>query len=140
MARHARTDNDFLAMALVGYETEKAKIDAAIADLRARVGQPSGAAQSAPTKRTMSAAARRRIAAAQRKRWAAVKKNQPEGKSAAKAAAPKKRKLSAAARKRMADATRKRWAAYRKASGKKAKPEAKAAKAAVHNAATAATS
>ncbi len=135
MARHARTDQDLLAMALVGYEAQKAKINAAIAEIQAQLGhrgpgRPRVAADgAAPAKRVMSAAARRRIAAAQRKRWAAVRKGQAQGKSAGKAA-PKKRKLSAAGRKAIIEATRKRWAAYRKVSGKK-KPTAKARKAAV---------
>ena len=107
MARHAGTDRDLLAMALIGYEAEIGKINAAIAEIRARLGRQA-AGQPAPRKWTMSAAGRRRIAAAQRKRWAVVKQG-------GKTAAPKKRKISAAARKRMADATRKRWAAYRKA-------------------------
>jgi hypothetical protein len=114
MPRHARADRTFLAMALVGYESEKTKIDAAIAGIQAKLGQASGA-QSAPKKHTMSAAGRKRVAAAQRKRWAALKK----------AKAPKKRKLSAAGRKAIVEATRKRWAAVRAA--KKTKPVAKAA-------------
>ena len=135
MARHARTDQDLLAMALVGYEAQKAKINAAIAEIQAQLGhrgpgRPRVAADgAAPAQRVMSAAARRRIAAAQRKRWAAVRKGQAQGKSAGKAAR-KKRKLSAAGRKAIIEATRKRWAAYRKVSGKK-KPTAKARKAAV---------
>ena len=88
-ARNAGGDRDLLAMALVGYEAEKVRINAAIAEIKAKLG--TGAP--APRKRTMSAAARKRIAAAQRKRWAAVKK---QGQSAA---APKRRKLSAAGRK-----------------------------------------
>jgi hypothetical protein len=125
MAKQARTNNDFRAMALVGYEAEKAKINAAIADIQAQLrhrgpGRPAGATdEAAPAKRTMSAAGRRRIAAGQRKRWAAVKKNQAQAKSAAKPAAPKKRKLTAAGRKAIIEATRKRWAAFRKAGGKK---------------------
>jgi len=111
MAKHTNTDNSLLAMALVGYEAAKAKINAAIAEIQARLGKSAGApTQSAPKKRTMSAAGRKRIAAAQRKRWAALKKGQAKGKSAAKPAAPKKkRKMSAAARKRIGDAARKRW-------------------------------
>ena len=96
MARQAGTDRDLLAMALVGYEAAKAKINAAIAEIQAKLGhrgRPRVATdEAAPAKRTMSAAARKRIAAAQRKRWAAVRE---QGKSAAKLAAPKKRKLSA---------------------------------------------
>ena len=94
MPRHARTDQDLLSMALIGYEAQIAKIKAAIAGIRVRLGhrRPGGSKAAtdgaAPAKRTMSAAARRRIAAAQRKRWAAVKK---QAKSAARAVAPKKR-------------------------------------------------
>lgn len=128
MAKHTNTDNSLLAMALVGYEAAKAKINAAIAEIQAKLGQASSTpAQSAPKKHRMSAAGRKHIAAAQRKRWAALKKSQAQGKSAAKAPAPKKRKMSTAARKRIGDAARKRWAAQRKAGGKKAKPVAKAA-------------
>jgi hypothetical protein len=120
---NAGTNRDLLAMALVGYEAQIAKIDAAIRDIQAQLGhrgpgRPRVATDgAAPARRTMSAAARRRIAAAQRKRWAAVRK---QSESAAKPVAPKKRKLSAAGRKAIIEATRKRWAAYRKAGGKKA--------------------
>jgi hypothetical protein len=112
----------------VGYEALIAKIDAAIAEIRAKLGHAAGApGKSAPKKHRMSEAGRRHIAAAQRKRWGVVRKSQEQGKSAsqAKPAAPKKRRMSASVRKRIAAATRKRWAAYRKASGKKAKPVAK---------------
>jgi hypothetical protein len=128
MARQAGADNSLLAMALVGYEAAKAKIDAAITEIQAKLGhrgpgRPRAAAtdRAAPAKRVMTAAGRKRIAAAQRKRWAAVKKGQAQGKRAAKPTAPKKRQMSAGARKRIGDATRKRWAAYRKAGGKKAR-------------------
>ena len=94
MARHAGTNQDLLAMALVGYEAQKAKIDAAIQGIQAQLGhrgpgRPKATADgAAPAKRTMSAAARRRIAAAQRKRWAAVRKAAAKkAKPVAKAAA-----------------------------------------------------
>jgi hypothetical protein len=111
MPRHAGTNNDLLAMALIVYEAQKAKIDAAIRDIQAQLGHrgPKATADgAAPAKRTMSVAARRRIAAAQRKRWAAVRK------AKAQPAKPK-RKLSAAGRKAIIAATKKRWAAVRKA-------------------------
>ncbi|HXI44528.1 MAG TPA: hypothetical protein VNH83_31375 [Bryobacteraceae bacterium] len=125
MAKQAGTDQDLLAMALVGYEAQRAKIDAAIRDIQDQLGhrgpgrprvETGGAA---PAKRTLSIAARKRIAAAQRKRWAAVRK-------AAQPAKPR-RKLSAAARKGMGDATRKRWPAMRKAAAQTAKPMVKPA-------------
>jgi hypothetical protein len=118
MARHVRADKELLTMAVVGYEAEKDRIIAAIAEIQARLGMGSGA-QSAPKRRAMSAAGRKRIAVAQRKRWAALKK---QGKSAA--TAPKKRKLSPAGRRAIIEATRKRWAAYRKGAGKNTKQAA----------------
>ena len=123
MAKPAGTNNDLLAMALVGYEAQIAKINAAMAEIRAKLGHGGGGPAQAPPKHTMSVAGRRRIAAAQRKRWAAVKQ---QAKSAAKAAVPRKRKLSAAGRKAIIAATKKRWAAVRKAAGKRAKAGAKA--------------
>src|ERR1700722_9644640 len=113
MAKHVGTDQELLAMALVGYEAEKGRIEASIANIQAKLGTASSApALSAPKRRPMSAAGRKRIAAAERKRWAAVNKSQAQGETAAKASAPKKRKLSAAGRKAIIEATRKRWAAY----------------------------
>ena len=118
----ARYDEGFLQAALIGYESEKAKIQAAITEIQAQLGhrgpgRPKASAgeegqiapgQTAPKRRTMSASARKRIAAAQRKRWAALK--------GAKAAPPKpKRRLSAAGRKAIIEATKKRWAAVRAA-------------------------
>lgn len=78
------SDQAMLAMALVGYEVEKQKIEERIREIRARLGggKAGGRAATAgsakaggpPRKRTLSAAARRRIAAAQRKRWAEHRK------------------------------------------------------------------
>jgi len=111
MARHAGTDQDLLAMALIGYEAQKAKITEAIRQIQAQLGQRGpGRPPRVAAKRTLSVAARRRIAAAQRKRWAAVRESQSQG-----VAAPKKRKLSAAGRRAIIAATKKRWAAVRKA-------------------------
>jgi hypothetical protein len=91
-------DRSILEMALIGYEAERQKIEAAMAAIRKQV-DGHGAA---PTvngvrrpKRNMSAAARRRIAAAQRKRWAAFHAEKKAG------AAPK-RKLSAAVKAKLA--------------------------------------
>lgn len=80
----ASSDTTMLAMALVGYEVEKKKIEEKIREIRARLGggKAGGRASTAPSvkvggprhKRTLSAAARHRIAAAQRKRWAEHRK------------------------------------------------------------------
>jgi hypothetical protein len=105
-------------MALVGYTTQKAKIEAAIAEIRATLGSQAtelskgvtGASPASPagTRRAMSASARRRIAAAQKKRWADYHREHGQPVKA-------KRKLSAAGRKAIADAARRRWEALRKA-------------------------
>lgn len=137
----ARADNDLLAMALVGYEAQKAKITEVIKDIQSQLGQrgpgrPTATADGAvtPAKRVLSASARRKIAAAQKKRRAALRKSKA---ARPKAAAPKKRRLSAAGRRAVIAATKKRWAAVRKAAAKKANPVAKAPKAAAQKFATA---
>jgi len=110
MAKSGFADQQLLAMALLGYEAQKAKLDAAIADIQAELGQGASSARSEPPicrKRTMSAAGRRRIAAAQRKRWAAIHNAKTKPKAA-------KRKLSSGGRKAIAAAARRRWAAVRK--------------------------
>ena len=121
MAIRASEEHNLLSMALVGYEREKAKIEATIADIRAQLGlrgpgRPKAlpaATEATAGRRTLSASARRRIAEAQRKRWAALKGN-------GKAATGKpKRRLSAAGRKAIIEATKKRWAAFHKAENAK---------------------
>src|SRR5260221_7541186 len=111
MARDAGTDKDLLAMALVGYEAQKATITEAIRGIQAQLGHrgpgrpPKVAIDgAAPARRTLSVAARKRIGAAQRKRWAAVREAKAEP-------AKPKRKLSAAGRRAIIAATKKRWAA-----------------------------
>ena len=87
--------------ALIGYEAERQKIEAAMAAIRKQVdGRAAAPAVNGARrpKRVMSAAARRRIAAAQRKRWAAF---HVEKRGGAVKIAPR-RKLSAAAQARLA--------------------------------------
>jgi hypothetical protein len=91
-------DQSTLEMALVGYEAERQKIEAAIAAIRKQVdGHAAAPAVDGAhrPKRNMSAAARRSIAAAQRKRWAAFHAEKKAGN------APK-RKMSAAAKAKLA--------------------------------------
>jgi hypothetical protein len=88
-----------LAMALVGYEVEKKKIDEKIREIRAQLG---GAGPAPRVGRPPKSAA-----------------------TAAEAEAPKRRKLSVAARKRIATAQKKRWAEHRKAQAQVAKDESK---------------
>jgi hypothetical protein len=113
------TDRVTLEMALIDYEAERQKIDAAMAAIRKQVDGHAAAPVvdgARRPKRAMSAAARRRIAAAQRKRWAAF---HAEKKGGTAKTAPR-RKLSAAAKAKLA-------ANLAKARAAKAKRMAKAA-------------
>jgi len=78
MAR-ASQDLTLLQMALIGYQSEKEKIEARIQEIRALLNGKSSPVAAAETgkprvKRVMSPEARERIAAAQKKRWAAHRK------------------------------------------------------------------
>src|ERR1035437_2040330 len=88
---------EIITAAVEGFEQQKLRIDAQIAELRQMLtGTPTATAatpEGPRGKRRMSAAARKRIGDAQRKRWAESKKPS----SPAPPAAPKpKRKFSAA--------------------------------------------
>ena len=111
--------SDILTAAIDGFEEQKKRINAKIAELQLLLtGASTDGATSPPKKarRKMSAAARARIAAAQRKRWAASRTK--SGGAPAAAPARKKRKLSAAGRRAIIAATKRRWAAVRKAQAK----------------------
>ena len=149
MPRHAqpKLDHSILEMAVRGYEAERDRISAAMAEIQTKLrqqgpGRPKTAATgsdpTAPKKRTMSASARARIAAAQRARWQAYKKAKAEPEK------PKKHRLSAAGRRAIQLATKKRWAEYHKArkpvAKAKAKPRTAAKKTAVPEGMTATAS
>jgi len=116
MAKHPQIGHGILSAALSGLEFEKSRIDAAIAEIKAELGQHDRPSQSAsdtaqkaaPQKGGMTAAGKKRIAAAQRKRWAALKASQAQPKKA-------KRRMSAEGRARIVAATKKRWAEFHKA-------------------------
>jgi hypothetical protein len=118
-------NNDILVAAIEGFQAQKKRIDAQIAELRELMtgGSVETDATSKPAgrRRKMSAAARKRIAEAQRKRWAAIKTPDAAAKAAKPVAEKPKRKLSAAGRKRIIEATKKRWAAVRAAAAKATK-------------------
>jgi hypothetical protein len=121
-----KLDNHILAAAIEGYEAQKKRLDAQIAEIRQLLtggsAQPAASPEPGRKRRKMSAAGRKRIAEAQRKRWADVKKQSGAAPLAAKTAAQKpKRKLSAAGRKRIIEATKKRWALVRAAAAKQEK-------------------
>jgi hypothetical protein len=102
-----------ISAAIDGFEAQKVRIDAQIAELRAMLeGRPRANSTSEAPKRKrgrMSAAGRRAIAAAQRARWAKLKGE----KTASPKAAKSRRKLSAKGRANIVAALKKRWAAKR---------------------------
>jgi hypothetical protein len=106
--------NEIVDAAIFGFEEQRRRLDAQIAELRAMRNGGNGASHAEPAsnrpRRRMSAAGRRAIAAAQRKRWAALRNGAPE-----KAPKRAKRKLSAAGRAAIVAALKKRWAAKRAA-------------------------
>lgn len=111
----ARTlTNEIITAAIDGYESQKARIDAKIAELQAMlpgssVTSDGAGAPARSRRRRMSAAGRARIAAAQKKRWAARR--------GAEAVTPEpskpKRRLSRAGKAAIVAALKKRWAATR---------------------------
>ena len=111
---------EILNAAIEGFEVQKGRIDAQIAEIRQMlaVGRTERgiAAEPQKRKRKMSAAARKRIGDAQRKRWAESKKlSESPSKRTTREAPKPKRKLSAAGRKRIIEATKRRWAAVKTA-------------------------
>jgi hypothetical protein len=106
--------DEILIAALEGYEAQKTRIDAHIAEIRSLLGGGrTGAASSeaGKPKRKVSASARRRMARAQKLRWKKIK----QGSEMKEPAVKPKRHMSASARKRIAAAQKKRWAAVKKA-------------------------
>src|SRR5690349_10946759 len=96
--------DEILTAALEGYEAQKTRIDAQIAEIRSMLG---GGRTGATPKRKVSASARRRMARAQKLRWKKIKQG-------SEVAQKPKRHMSAGARKRIAAAQKKRWAAIKK--------------------------
>src|ERR1019366_6142160 len=107
---------EILTAAIAGFEQQKLRIDAQIAELRTMLPggrtKPAATPEGPKTKgRKMSAAARKHMGDAQRKRWAESKRpSEPPLQPAAASEAPK-RKLSDAGRRAIGEATKKRWAA-----------------------------
>ena len=110
-----KLNTEILTAAIAGYEEQKRRLDAQIAELRQMLspGASDVSARGPRKRRRMSAAARARMAAAQQKRWAKAK--QDPGAVSSGTPGRKKRKLSAAGRRAIIEATKRRWAAFRKA-------------------------
>jgi G:T/U-mismatch repair DNA glycosylase len=117
-------DNEMLAAAIEGFEAQKKRIDAQIAEIRQLLtggsAEPAATPEPGGKRRKVSAAGRKRMAEAQRKRWAAKKQSGATPEGSKPAAQKPKRKMSAAGRKRISEATKRRWALVRAAASKAA--------------------
>src|SRR5260370_31644018 len=113
MPTHKLTENIILA-AIEGFESQKQKLDAEIAALRAMLSGGStepAATPEAPTlkRRKFSAAARQRMKTAQQLRWAKIR-GEAEPPAPTVPEPPKaKRQISEEGMKRIIAATKKRW-------------------------------
>ena len=110
--------NEIINAAITGFEAQKTRIDAQIAELRPLLDggtkrTPAATPETHPLKRRkFSAAARRRMKEAQQRRWAKIRgESEPTAPETPEAAKPK-RKMNAAGRKAISEATKKRWAAF----------------------------
>jgi hypothetical protein len=114
---------EIINAAILGFESQKTRIDDQIAELRAMLSGSSSepaATPEVPTikRRKFSAAARKRMKEAQQLRWAKIK-GESEPSTPATPESPKpKRKMSAAGREAISEATKKRWAAFYAAKNK----------------------
>jgi hypothetical protein len=133
-----RFTNEIIGAAIEGFEAQKRRIDAQIAELRATLSGVPAPQAAQPTahkpKRKFSAEALRRMREAQQRRWAKVRGESAPAAATTPEPAKPKRKLSKAGRARIVAALKKRWAA-KKAAMAKAKPAA-TKKTAVKKAAT----
>jgi hypothetical protein len=107
--------------AIEGFEAQKLRIDAQIAELRAMLNggpvAPATEPKAGKVKRKMSPATLRRMSEDQQRRWAKAKAEPAAPFEGVSKAAKPKRKLSAAGKVGIVAALKKRWAAKRAATG-----------------------
>lgn len=120
-----KLSNAIINAAIAGFEAQKERLDAQIAELRQLMAggnaEPAAAPATEGKRRKVSAAGRKRMAEAQRKRWAAKKQSSTPPQAAKPAPRKAKRRISEEGMKRIIAATKKRWAAVRAAAAKAAK-------------------
>ena len=74
-----KNDVSLLQAALVGYQSQIAEMEKAMAEIRHKIGaSPVQTPNGSNAKRKLSAAARKRISAAQKKRWAEYNKQKAQ--------------------------------------------------------------
>jgi hypothetical protein len=107
--------------AIEGFEAQKLRIDAQIAELRAMLNggtvAPATKPKAVTAKRKMSAVTLRHMREGQQRRWAKAKAEPAAPLKVVFKAAKPKRKLSAAGKAAIVAALKKRWAAKRAAAG-----------------------
>jgi hypothetical protein len=114
---------EIIIAAIDGFESQKTRIDAQIAELRAML--PGGRTETAARpeaqtgkRRKISAAARKRMKEGQHRRWAKIRGNsESSSPSVTPETSKPKRKLSAAGKAAIVAALKKRWAAKKAAVG-----------------------
>ena len=103
--------------AIDGFETQKQRIDAQIAELRAMLdGRPSAPVTEPKARRKLSREALQRMREGQQRRWAKVRGESTIPSEDATRASKPKRKLSAVGKAAIVAALKKRWAAKKAAS------------------------
>jgi hypothetical protein len=121
---------EIITAAIEGFEAQKTRIDAQIAELQAVLsGGPAAPAATpeAPTRKRkrFSAASRRKMAMAQKARWAKIKGESGPPAPAKPEATKPKRRISKEGMARIIAATKKRWALKRAEAAKAMKAGAK---------------
>jgi hypothetical protein len=127
--------HEIITAAIEGFEAQKTRIDAQIAELRAVLTggstEPAAPSESPTRKRKrFSAASRRKMAMAQKARWAKIKgESEPPAPAKPEATKPKRR-ISKEGMAKIIAATKKRWRLQKAAAkaAKKSAPVKKAAK------------
>jgi hypothetical protein len=121
MATHRLTD-EIISAAITGYQAERSRIDARIAELRETL---SGNTETATTpeargrkRRKLSAEALQRIREGQRRRWAKVRGASEQLPQPAPGPKKQKRRISPEGMKRIIAATKKRWRLQKAAQAK----------------------
>ena len=119
MPPHTLT-NEIIIAAITGFESQKTRIDAQIAELRAVLDGGSAEAAAMPEppthgRKRFSAAARQRMKEAQQRRWAKIRGESEQRSLPVTEPSKPKRKLSAAGKAAIVAALKKRWAAKRAA-------------------------
>ena len=104
--------NEIISAAIEGFESQKARIDQQISELRVMLsgGPAETPATPEPKRKKFSVSARRRMKEAQQRRWAKIRgESEPPGPADSPEPQQSKRRISEEGMKRIVAATKKRW-------------------------------